>query len=74
MPGAAGSSSGGNRESVPVLARAAAAAGCDAFFFEVHRNPPRAKSDGANSITPAALARLWPALVDIDKRVKRGRS
>lgn len=73
MPGAAGGSSGGSRESVPVLARAAAAAGSDAFFFEVHPNPPRAKSDSANSITPTVLAKLWPILVELDRITKRGR-
>jgi len=73
MPGAAGGSSGGNRPMVPVLARAAAAAGCDALFFEVHRQPARAKSDGANSITPAVLEDLWPILAGIDRLAARGR-
>jgi 2-dehydro-3-deoxyphosphooctonate aldolase (KDO 8-P synthase) len=72
MPGGEGKSSGGRREMIPYLARAAAAVGTDAFFFEVHRRPARARSDGPNSITPAALESLWPVLVEID-RLGRGR-
>jgi 2-dehydro-3-deoxyphosphooctonate aldolase (KDO 8-P synthase) len=71
LPGGAGGRSGGNRAMVPHLARAAAAVGCDGMFFEVHPDPGRARSDGANSITPRALARLWPQLVALD-RVGRG--
>jgi len=70
-PGGEGRRSGGNREMVPFLARAAAAAGTDAFFFEVHRRPARALSDGPNSITPAALESLWPQLVKIDRLAGR---
>ena len=72
-PGGEGGRSGGKREMVPFLARAAAAAGVDAFFFEVHRRPARALSDGPNSITPAALERLWPLLVRIDRLSGRGK-
>lgn len=50
-PGAAGDRSGGAREFVPVLARAAVAAGADALFLEVHDNPPAARSDAAT---------VWP--------------
>lgn len=71
LPGGAGGRSGGNRAMVGYLARAAAAVGCDALFFEVHPTPARARSDGPNSITPRALARLWPQLVALD-RVGRG--
>ena len=71
LPGGRHGRSGGNRAMVPCLARAAAAVGCDAVFFEVHPTPSRARSDGPNSITPAALARLWPRLVEID-RIGRG--
>ena len=49
-PGGRGSSSGGRSEFVPVLARAAAAVGVDGYFFEVHPNPKRAKSDGPNML------------------------
>ncbi|MCS7168940.1 MAG: 3-deoxy-8-phosphooctulonate synthase [Gemmatales bacterium] len=51
LPGAAGEQSGGIRELVPYLARAAVACGCDGVFFEVHPDPERALSDGAN---------MWP--------------
>ena len=71
-PGGEGGRSGGDREMVPFLARAAAAAGADAFFFEIHRRPARALSDGPNSITPAALESLWPQLVKIDGLAGRG--
>lgn len=50
-PGAAGGKSGGNRHFVPVLAKAAVAAGCDALFLEIHDDPARAKSDAAT---------VWP--------------
>jgi 2-dehydro-3-deoxyphosphooctonate aldolase (KDO 8-P synthase) len=71
LPGAGRGRSGGNRAMVGYLARAAAAVGCDALFFEVHPAPARARSDGPNSITPRALARLWPQLAALD-RVGRG--
>ncbi len=54
MPG--GSTTGGQREMVPVLARAAVAAGCDAVFFETHPEPDRALSDGPNMLPLAELA------------------
>ena len=72
LPGAGGGRSGGNRAMVGYLARAAAAVGCDALFFEVHPAPARARSDGPNSITPRALARLWPQLAALDRRGPRG--
>ena len=50
LPGANGCSSGGDRRFVPVLAKAAAAAGADALFFEVHPNPEKALCDGDNMI------------------------
>ena len=50
MPGANGTSSGGDRRYVPVLAKAAVAAGVNALFFEVHPDPENAKSDGPNMI------------------------
>jgi 2-dehydro-3-deoxyphosphooctonate aldolase (KDO 8-P synthase) len=55
QPGGLGSASGGNREDVPYLARAAAAVGIDALFVEVHDNPDSAPSDGPNMITPSML-------------------
>jgi 2-dehydro-3-deoxyphosphooctonate aldolase (KDO 8-P synthase) len=56
LPG--GAATGGQREMIPVLARAAVAAGCDAVFLETHPNPDRALSDGPNMIPLAELPRL----------------
>ena len=50
LPGGLGNASGGQREFIPVLSRAAAAAGIDAIFMEVHPNPAKALSDGPNSL------------------------
>ena len=58
LPGGLGGASGGQREYVPHLARAAAAVGIDALFVEVHDRPESAPSDGPNMITPAMLDRL----------------
>jgi 2-dehydro-3-deoxyphosphooctonate aldolase (KDO 8-P synthase) len=64
-PGAAGSASGGDREFVAPLARAAVAAGADAIFMEVHEDPARALSDGATSLALADVPRLWRQLTAI---------
>jgi 2-dehydro-3-deoxyphosphooctonate aldolase (KDO 8-P synthase) len=64
-PGAAGSASGGDREFVAPLARAAVAAGADAIFMEVHEEPARALSDGATSLALADVPRLWRQLTAI---------
>jgi 2-dehydro-3-deoxyphosphooctonate aldolase (KDO 8-P synthase) len=69
LPGGRGSSSGGAPEYIPVLARAAAAAGIDGFFFEVHDNPEEALSDGANSLKIGSLGNLLPQLLRISKAV-----
>ena len=66
LPGAAGKASGGQREFVPLLARAAAAAGIDGLFLEVAINPATAKSDAANSLPLREL----PALLRIVERVR----
>lgn len=58
MPGAQGTSSGGDRRFVPVLARAAAAAGIDALFIETHPDPDSAKSDGPNMVSLDSLEPL----------------
>ena len=50
LPGGLGNCSGGQRQFIPALARAAAAVGIDAIFMEVHPNPDKALSDGANSL------------------------
>lgn len=55
MPGGAGDKSGGQREFVPYLARAAAAVGCDAVFMEIHEDPDNAPSDGPNMLPLAQL-------------------
>jgi 2-dehydro-3-deoxyphosphooctonate aldolase (KDO 8-P synthase) len=55
MPGGAGDRSGGQREFVPYLARAAAAVGCDAVFMEIHEDPDNAPSDGPNMLPLAQL-------------------
>jgi len=60
--GAGGTVSGGDPAQIPTLARAAVAAGADAVFFEVHRNPARALSDGANALP---LERLEPLLGEL---------
>ncbi len=66
MPGGAGDRSGGDRRMVPVIARAAVAAGCDGVFLETHPDPDRAPSDGPNMI---ALADL-PALIRSCLRIR----
>jgi 2-dehydro-3-deoxyphosphooctonate aldolase (KDO 8-P synthase) len=62
MPGALGTSSGGQREFVPVLARAAVAVGVDALFMEIHNDPDNALSDGPNMVP---LDRLQPLLTEL---------
>ncbi len=64
MPGAAGGKSGGKREFVPPLSRAAAAVGVDGFFFETHCNPDEALCDGANMLN---LTQLKKVVADIFK-------
>jgi 2-dehydro-3-deoxyphosphooctonate aldolase (KDO 8-P synthase) len=59
LPGAAGQASGGQPEFIPVLAKAAAGAGIDGLFVEVHEEPARALSDGANALRLDQLAGLW---------------
>ena len=62
LPGGAGTSSGGQREFAPVLARAAVAAGADGIFLEVHTDPDRALCDGPNSLKINSLKKLLPQL------------
>jgi 2-dehydro-3-deoxyphosphooctonate aldolase (KDO 8-P synthase) len=71
LPGGQGSSSGGQREFVPVLARAAVAAGVAGLFMETHPQPDRALSDGPNAWPLAKMRDLLATLVDIDRTVKR---
>jgi 2-dehydro-3-deoxyphosphooctonate aldolase (KDO 8-P synthase) len=71
LPGGQGSSSGGQREFVPVLARAAVAAGISGLFMETHPNPAQAKSDGPNAVPLARMKELLSTLIDLDRVVKR---
>jgi 2-dehydro-3-deoxyphosphooctonate aldolase (KDO 8-P synthase) len=70
LPGGAGTASGGNREMVKYLARAAVAAGVDGIFLEVHRNPEKALCDGPNSLYLDSLEELLITLKQIDGLVK----
>jgi 2-dehydro-3-deoxyphosphooctonate aldolase (KDO 8-P synthase) len=65
LPGAAGPSSGGQREFAPLLARAAVAAGADGVFLEVHSNPDHARCDGPNSLGLETLEGLLVQLQSI---------
>jgi 2-dehydro-3-deoxyphosphooctonate aldolase (KDO 8-P synthase) len=71
LPGGRGSASGGQREFIPVLARAATAAGIAGLFMETHPNPDEALSDGPNAMPLANMADLLETLVSIDKSVKQ---
>ena len=74
LPGGQGNVSGGQREFVPVLARAAMAAGIAGIFVETHPNPDEAKSDGPNSWPLQRMKALLEVLLEIDHVVKqRGR-
>jgi 2-dehydro-3-deoxyphosphooctonate aldolase (KDO 8-P synthase) len=70
LPGGAGKASGGDRQMVPCLARAAVAAGIDGLFFEVHPDPDRALCDGPNSLQLDSLPPLLDALKKIDAVVR----
>lgn len=75
LPGAAGGASGGERQHVAVLARAATAVGIDGLYVEVHDNPDQAKSDGPNALSLDMLDQLLPRLVQLDRLVtQRGAS
>jgi 2-dehydro-3-deoxyphosphooctonate aldolase (KDO 8-P synthase) len=71
LPGGQGTSSGGQREFVPVLARAAIATGVAGLFMETHPEPERALSDGPNAWPLGRMPELLAALVEIDRVVKR---
>ena len=70
LPGGQGSSSGGQREYVPVLARAAVAAGIAGLFMETHPEPEKALSDGPNAWPLPRMRELLLTLMSIDKTVK----
>jgi 2-dehydro-3-deoxyphosphooctonate aldolase (KDO 8-P synthase) len=70
QPGALGDRTGGRRDLVPTLARAAAAVGIDALFMEVHEDPDRALSDGPNMVPLAELEALLRAVMAVDQAVR----
>lgn len=69
-PGGLGNSSGGQREYVASLARAATAVGVAGLFLEVHQNPDTAPSDGANMLTPEQLETMLKIVLKIDNVIK----
>lgn len=73
LPGGQGKASGGQREFVPVLARAAIAVGVAGIFMETHPDPDKALSDGPNSWPLDKMEQLLKTLMQIDKVVKDGR-
>ncbi|MGB6009034.1 3-deoxy-8-phosphooctulonate synthase [Castellaniella sp.] len=72
LPGGQGTSSGGQREFVPVLARAAVAVGVAGVFMETHPNPEKALSDGPNAVPLGKMRALLETLVALDRCVKQG--
>ena len=73
QPGGQGNTSGGQRQMVPVLARAAAAVGVSGFFMETHPNPESAKSDGPNMVPLSHMKELLSTLKEIDSVAKGNR-
>jgi 2-dehydro-3-deoxyphosphooctonate aldolase (KDO 8-P synthase) len=71
LPGGQGGSSGGQREFVPVLARAAIAVGIGGLFMETHPDPAKALSDGPNAVPLNRIKELLESLVAIDSVVKK---
>ena len=71
LPGGQGTSSGGQREFVPVLARAAIAVGVAGVFMETHPDPAKALSDGPNAVPLRHMKALLEQLVELDRVVKR---
>jgi 2-dehydro-3-deoxyphosphooctonate aldolase (KDO 8-P synthase) len=73
LPGGQGSSSGGQREFVPVLARAAIAVGISGLFMETHPDPAKAMSDGPNAVPLNHLKELLVSLQSLDQVVKQSK-
>ena len=71
LPGGQGTSSGGQREFVPVLARAAVAVGIAGLFMETHPNPAQAMSDGPNAVPLGRMKELLSTLIELDRVVKK---
>ena len=74
LPGGQGSSSGGQREFVPVLARAAVAVGISGLFMETHPDPANALSDGPNAVPLNRMKELLESLVAIDDVIKSSKT
>jgi 2-dehydro-3-deoxyphosphooctonate aldolase (KDO 8-P synthase) len=70
LPGGQGTSSGGQREFIPVLARAAVATGIAGLFMETHPNPEKALSDGPNAWPLHLMQPLLETLAELDRLVK----
>jgi 2-dehydro-3-deoxyphosphooctonate aldolase (KDO 8-P synthase) len=70
QPGGQGTSSGGEREFVPVLARAAVAVGVAGVFIETHQDPDKAPSDGPNMLPLKQMDGLLRRLIEFDKLAK----
>ncbi len=70
LPGGLGKASGGQREFVPTLAKAAVAAGCNGVFMEVHPDPDRALCDGPNSLPLAKVEKLIKTLLKIKEAIE----
>jgi len=71
LPGGQGSASGGERQFIPVLARAAVASGIAGLFMETHPNPEKALSDGPNAWPLGLMQGLLETLVELDRMVKK---
>lgn len=71
IPGGNGTTTGGKREFVPYLSRAAAAVGIDSIFMEVHPDPDNALSDGPNMVKLENLEEVLKPIIDIDRLVKQ---
>ena len=71
QPGGQGTTSGGERRYVPILARAAVAVGVAGVFMETHQDPDRAPSDGPNMVPLKALPELLATLIEFDRIAKR---
>jgi 2-dehydro-3-deoxyphosphooctonate aldolase (KDO 8-P synthase) len=71
LPGGQGTTSGGQREMVPVLARAAVAVGVAGLFMETHPNPAKAMSDGPNAVPLKHMKTLLESLLELDQVTKR---
>jgi 2-dehydro-3-deoxyphosphooctonate aldolase (KDO 8-P synthase) len=74
QPGGQGTSSGGEREFVPVLSRAAVAVGVAGVFIETHQDPDKAPSDGPNMVPLKAMEGLLRTLIDFDRLAKNQKS